>query len=120
MADTEYKWRDAVADAHTAAAEAFAYSVAEGHDLDDGAAWDAASEWADGSEWVIYTYRARCLWFDSAEVQDAEDETTESVEANACIDYRIGLCVYTALRDAFAEKWCELAAERENAEGVTA
>jgi hypothetical protein len=54
MSDNDYTWRAAVADAHTAAAEAFAYAVENGEDVDDGAEYDAALEWADGSEWVIY------------------------------------------------------------------
>jgi hypothetical protein len=114
MSDNPYKWRDAVADAHTAAAESFAYSIENDECLDDGAAYDAAHEWADGSEWVIYTYRARCLWFDSAEAQDAEDEMGDYVSQEcATIDERITWCVYHALADAFAEKWRELAADAE-------
>jgi hypothetical protein len=42
------------------------------------------------------------------------------IDANADIDQRITLCVFHALSDAFAEKWRELAEERENAEEVTA
>jgi hypothetical protein len=61
MSDNDYTWRAAVADAHTAAAEAFAYAVENGEDLDDGAEYDAAHEFADSSEWVIYYYRAQLL-----------------------------------------------------------
>jgi hypothetical protein len=40
MSDNDYTWREAVADAHTAAAEAFAYAVKQGDDLDNGAEYD--------------------------------------------------------------------------------
>ena len=110
MPEYPYTWREAEADAQTAAAEAFAYAVKQGDDLDNGAEHDAAHEWADGSEWVIYTYRARCLWFDSADVQDAEGHMFDcGIDASADIDRRITLCVFHALSDAFAEKWRELA-----------
>lgn len=113
MTDREYQWRYAVADAETAAAEAFAYCVAD-PDLDpEYGAEDAAHEFADGSEWVIYYHRARCLWVDSTEVQDAEAELDEiyapyGVDSHLDIDGRIALCVYVALRNVFVEKWGEL------------
>jgi hypothetical protein len=113
MPEYPYTWREAVADAHTAAAEAFAYAVEEGLDLDDLAEYDAAHEWADGSEWVIYTYRAQCLWFDSSEVQDCEADALDGVRADGDIDQRITLCVFHALAAEYAEKWRELAAAEE-------
>jgi hypothetical protein len=124
MSDNKYTWREAEADAHTAAAEAFAYCVADPDcDPEDGA-YDAAHEWADGSEWVIYAYRARCLWFDSAEVQDAEDDMDDYVsQDNQTIDERISWCVYHALVRAFADEWETLRMaheEKQDAEGVTA
>lgn len=112
--ETEYTWRVAEAEAHTAAAEAFAYAVANGDDLDD--SYDAAHEYADGTAWVIYTYRARCLWMDSREVQDAESELDGCIEDDADIDRRITLCVFHALAAAFAEKWRELAEAHDGAE----
>ena len=54
MSDNDYTWRAAVADAHTAAAEAFAYAVENDEDVYNGADHDAAHEFADSSEWVIY------------------------------------------------------------------
>lgn len=112
MSDNMHKWRDAVADAHTAAVEAFAYRLqADGFDqyLEDGS--DEAHEYADGSEWSIYTWRAICLWVDSREVQECEGDIEPHSTAN--IDERIRLCVYSALRDTFAEKWAELYAAEE-------
>jgi hypothetical protein len=120
MSDNEYTWREAVADAHTAAAEAFAYCVADPDcDPEDGA-YDAAHEFADGSAWVIYYHRAAALWMDSREVQDAEDQATEGLGASDGIDTRISLCVYHALVDAFVEKWEELYAEAQATEELTA
>jgi len=116
MPEYPYTWREAVADAHTAAAEAFAYAVEQDDYLDNGAEHDAAHEWADGSEWVIYTYRARCLWFDSAEAQGAETDALDGVDDGADIDRRITLCVYHALSDAFAEHWRELAEAHADAD----
>jgi hypothetical protein len=116
MPEYPYTWREAVADAHTAAAETFAYAVKQGDDLDNGAEYDAAHEWADGSEWVIYTYRARCLWFDSAEVQDCEADAIDGVRADGDIDQRITLCVFHALAAEYAEKWRELAEAHADAD----
>jgi hypothetical protein len=112
MSDNDYTWRAAVADAHTAAAEAFAYAVENGEDVDDGAEYDAALEWADGSEWVIYTYRARCLWMDSPDVQDAEEDGCQHLDASDDIDRRITLCVFMALSSEFAQHWRALAEAR--------
>ena len=112
MSDNDYTWRAAVADARTAAAEAFAYAVESGENAD---VYDAAHDFADGSEWVIYTYRARCLWFDSDEVQGCEDDALECVDASADIDSRIRFCVYHALRDVFVAEWDDLAAAHAEA-----
>jgi hypothetical protein len=121
MPEYPHTWREAEADAQTAAAEAFAYAVKQGDDLDNGAEHDAAHEWADSSEWVIYTYRARCLWFDSSTVQDAEGHVFDcGIDASADIDRRVTLCAFHALSDAFAEHWRELAEAHANAQEVTA
>jgi len=119
MSDNDYTWRAAVADAHTAAAEAFAYAVENGENLDE---WDigAAHDFADGSEWVIYTYRARCLWFDSVEVQECEDDALECVDASADIDSRIRLCVYCALVAEYVNHWQDLAEAHADSEGAAA
>lgn len=120
MSDNTHTWRDAVADAHTAAAEAFAYAVANDEYLDGGAEWDAAHEWADGSEWVIYTHRARCLWMDSTEVQDEEDEIRKMSSGTESVDYVISACVFRALAAEFAEHWRTLAEAHADAEEVEA
>lgn len=119
MSDNDYTWRAAVADAHTAAAEAFAYAVENGENLDE-SQYDAAHDFADGSEWVIYTYRARCLWFDSVEVQGCEDDALECVDASADIDSRIRLCVYCALVAEYVNHWQDLAEAHADSEEVAA
>lgn len=119
MSDNDYTWRAAVADAHTAAAEAFAYAVENGENLDE-SQYDAAHDFADGSEWVIYTYRARCLWLDSVEVQGCEDDALECVDASADIDSRIRLCVYCALVAEYVNHWQDLAEAYADSEGAAA
>lgn len=119
MADSEYTWREAEADAHYAAADDFAHSVAQGDCLDYGD--DSAHEWADGCAWVIYTHRSRCLWMDSAEVRDAEQHLDDfhapyGVDQHMDIDARMALCVYFALRSAYVEKWDELRERHEEHE----
>ena len=119
MSDNDYTWRAAVANAHTAAEEAFAYAVENGEDLDNGADHDAAHEFADSSEWVIYYYRSQCLWIDSQEVRDCEPEEDEWQGA-VDIQSRMTACVYNALADEFAGHWRALLEAHENSEGVTA
>lgn len=106
--DERITWRQAERDAREAARDRFADAVRHGEDLDY--AEDYAHEYADGCADVIYTYRAREIWMDSAEVRDCEDALDEmhapyGVDRSVNIDERIALCVYVALRDAFADEW---------------
>ena len=119
MIEHGYTWRAAVADAHTAAAESFAYAVESGEDIDD-AGYETAHEFADGSAWVIYYYRAACLWMDSGEVQAAEDEACSGMDASADIHARIAACVYSALVAEYLDYWRDLAETHADSEGVTA
>ena len=101
----ENQWADAIKDAHEAAAEAFAYCIANDEPTDEGARHDAAHEWADGCTWVIYTAASRGLWMDSGYVRDMEDEAEELCEHRPGIDALIARCVYLALTKRYAEGW---------------
>lgn len=108
----EYRWIDAAKDAHEAAAEAFAYCIANDEPTDGGACQDAAHDWADGCTWVIYNAASRGLWMDSAYVRYVEADACEGswrsprmTDGDANIDERIKLCVYYALRTQFQQGW---------------
>lgn len=104
MSKERATWREAWRDAREAAAEAWAYHVSEG---EPGYASDLAHEYADGDADVIYTHRAREVWMDASEVQAYEEEA-DGFAPGAWIDRRITLCVYLAIRAAFAEAYEEL------------
>lgn len=101
----EYHWADAAKDAHEAAAEAFAYGIANDEPTDEGACHDAAHEWADGCAWAVYTAASRGLWMDSGYVRDMEDEAEGMYEHRPRIDTLIARCVYLALTKQYAEGW---------------
>jgi len=99
-------WYDAEHDAQVAALECYADSVANDHGTDGD---DAAHEHADGTLDVIYTWRARAIWSESQHVQECEDQLPDyGVDESADIDRRITLCVYIAIREAYATAWHEL------------
>lgn len=99
MADTETPtWRQAQLDAETAGRE-WADDYWDDATADAG---DAGHEYADSCADVIYTYRVRAIWADSADVQEYETDVADIVDNDADIDRRMTLCVYLAIRDAFA------------------
>jgi len=99
-------WYDAEHDAQVAALECYADSVANDHGTDGD---DAAHEHADGTLDVIYTWRARAIWSESQHVQECEDQLPDyGVDESADIDRRITLCVYIAIREAYAMAWRKL------------
>jgi hypothetical protein len=112
-------WRNAQRDAEAAAAERFAEAIANSDDVEDSGA-DYAHEYADACEDVIYTYRARAIWADAADVQAYEDDAKEYASSadGFSIDRAITACVYLAIRDAFGWKWGELLGEQS--EGAAA
>lgn len=114
--ETPPTWRTAYRDAQHAARDRFAEAVQYGEDLDD--AWRYANGYADNNEDVIYTYRARAIWMDSADVQAYEDEALAMIAdaEDAGIDRAITLCVYMALEAAFAEQWEDCLREHDAAE----
>jgi len=83
--------------------------------MDADQARDAACEYADSHENVIYTWRSRSVWFESAEVQGYE--RCEESEKDMDIDARIMLCVYLAYEDAFREALNALIQKRDDEAG---
>lgn len=111
--DDSPKWWGPTGAAMTARADAcerFAELVADGEDVKAFDADQAAHEYADGCGDVIYTHRARALYFDAVEVQDCEDEARGLLDPGRGIDARhqqepvtvdrvVSVCVYIALRN---------------------
>lgn len=103
MSDDTLTWHKAWCGAREAALEYWHYHVVENEQMDRSS---ASYEYADGHECVIYTHKARTLFFDSWEVQEHEDDAHH--DPDATIDDRITRCVFLALQCAFDEALDEL------------